>query len=134
MKDAIITVDVGSDIDNFQHFLEMYAGSSIQSEDILHYFVSMAVLTISPNYRKSYLVDKVYGKVEHSMIEDFGRDYPRDKLDRIVKEWGMLADNVKTLLKDYLYDRNLNATITYRKYLGEGCIQVILHENNDYDD
>lgn len=134
MEDMVITVDVSGEIDNFKHFLEMYAGATVQSDEKMNYFISMAVLTFSPNYRKSYLVDKVYDKIASSMIEDFGQDYPKKRLEDIVREWGDLADAIKASLKDYLYEQNLDATFTYRKYIGNGCIQVILHENKDDDE
>ena len=132
-QDTIVQVDVGADVDNFIHVLSMFGSSHLQSEDMERYFIAKALMAVSALTPTDALVNSVHDKIHDSLRQEFNKDDSIQQKTKIMQEWLVLVDTLKASLNQYLYEdggRN-HLVVTYRDYLGNGVLQLILHDGRD---
>lgn len=133
IKDSILYIDVGADVDNFKNMLEMYGSQDLLVDDSLRFFLASAVMHISQLIHTFDTINKVVTRIENSLRREF-RDCDTTKQSkRLVDEWLFLTENIKHNIESYLYDhgKRNNRVATFQRYMNDGMIAIIIHEYDD---
>lgn len=131
--DAIVQFDVGADVENFQQVLAMYGSQSMQYEETLRFFLAKAVMHISGRTPSFNIMNDVIDRIKREMKNEYGMIDMSRQEKNITDEWIQLVDSIKANIRQYLYDNDYrnNKIATFRQYMGNGIISVILHDDDD---
>lgn len=131
--DAIIFFDVGGDVDNFQHVLDMHGSQSMQRNDCLRFFLAKAVMHVCGFTPTFNIVNSVVDRIKSELRAEFRYQDTSRQEKIITDEWITLVESVRDNIRQYLYDNDQrnNKVATFRHYKGNGIISVILHDNDD---
>lgn len=131
--DTIVQFDVGADVENFQHVLEMYGSQSMQRDDCLRFFLAKAVMHINGRTPSFNIVNDVVNRIKREMKSEFGMEDVSRQEKNITDEWIQLVESIKANIRQYLYDNDYrnDKIATFRQYMGNGLISVILHNDDD---
>lgn len=132
-EDTIVQFDAGADVENFQHVLEMYGSKSMQHEDTQRFFLAKAVMHINGRTPTFNIVNDVVNRIKREMKSEYGMEDVSRQEKTITEEWIQLVESVRENIRHYLYDNDQrnNKIATFRQYMGNGLISIILHNDDD---
>lgn len=137
--DKIIYIDIGEDLNIFEHIVYMFGTNEMQTKRYMGYFVANVFNWLNEFTHTTNTVNRVVGRVESSIQREntYGRTSGIEVKNKIIDAWLNMCEHTKDIMREYIMDSNgkrNDLVATYSTHNDLGIVTVILHVNDEDED
>lgn len=104
MKNKIMFIDVGGDLEALTDVLSMYGGDNLVTEQALRFYVGRAVGYASEKHHSMNIFNRVVENIKQSIKDYYYLDEDTTAIEnKIINAWTTLASTIASVMDEHLY-------------------------------